>query len=55
MRPSWKDAREGVREAVLFTDVGNIPARKAYEAIGFRRIGSFRIVLLAHPIGVELR
>lgn len=42
--------REGVQEAVLFTDVENVPAQKAYEFLGFRAIGSFRIVLLQQPV-----
>ena len=41
------DARdEGVETAVLFTDENNIPAQKAYEALGFEHIGNYRILLL---------
>lgn len=44
---SLLDARaEGVRRAVLFTDVDNVPAQRAYVAIGFQPIGDYRIVLL---------
>ena len=38
---------EGVPLAVLFTDVANEPARRAYLALGFRIIGDYGIVLLA--------
>jgi RimJ/RimL family protein N-acetyltransferase len=44
---SLLDARaEGVRKGILFTGEGNIAAQKAYEALGFRCIGNYRIVLL---------
>lgn len=44
---SLQDARAaGVQLGILFTDQNNIPAQRAYEAIGFRRIGDFRILLL---------
>jgi predicted GNAT family acetyltransferase len=44
---SLLDARaEGVRTSILFTGEGNIPAQKAYEALGFRCIGDYRILLL---------
>ena len=36
---------EGVHRAILFTGDDNIPAVKAYTALGFRRIGDHRIVL----------
>jgi len=40
-------AREaGVRTAVLFTADHNVPARRAYEALGFTTVGRYRIVLL---------
>ncbi|MEJ6404174.1 GNAT family N-acetyltransferase [Yoonia sp. 2307UL14-13] len=38
---------KGVKEAILFA--ANAPAARAYEAIGFRRIGSFAIALNADP------
>ncbi|MCP4427594.1 MAG: GNAT family N-acetyltransferase [Chloroflexi bacterium] len=41
---------EGVQTAVLFTGEENIPAQKAYEALGFRHIGDYRILLL-HSAG----
>ncbi len=41
------DARaEGVERAVLFTGDDNVAAVKAYAALGFRRVGDYRIVLL---------
>jgi predicted GNAT family acetyltransferase len=51
---SLLDARSrGVHRAVLFT--GNPHARRAYEAIGFRRVGDYGIVLLERPAAVEPR
>jgi predicted GNAT family acetyltransferase len=47
---------EGVEKAILFTGVDNIPAQKAYEALGFRHVGDYRMVLLRssnHPIFQE--
>jgi predicted GNAT family acetyltransferase len=41
---------EGVTTAILFTPEDNIPAQKAYEALGFRHIGSYRIVLFRSPL-----
>ncbi len=44
---SLLDARAAaVDRAVLFTGDDNIPAVKAYLALGFRRIGDYRVVLL---------
>jgi predicted GNAT family acetyltransferase len=44
---SLLDARaEGVAMAILFTGEDNVPAQRAYEALGFRHIGDYRIVLL---------
>lgn len=43
---SLLDARaEGVGMAILFTGESNLPARKAYEALGFVRIGDYRLLL----------
>jgi RimJ/RimL family protein N-acetyltransferase len=48
---SLLDARaEGVTKAILFTGEDNIAAQKAYEALGFRHIGDYRIVLLHSPL-----
>lgn len=47
---SLLDARaEGVATSILFTGVENIAAQKAYEALGYRRIGDYRLVLLQPP------
>ena len=44
---SLLDARnEGATTAILFTPQGNIPAQRAYEALGFRHIGEYRLLLL---------
>ncbi len=44
---SLLDARyRGVARSVLFTGPDNLPAQKAYEALGFRHAGSYRLVLL---------
>ena len=48
---SLLDARaEGVEKAILFTGDKNVPAIKAYKALGFRRIGDFRLVILREPL-----
>jgi ribosomal protein S18 acetylase RimI-like enzyme len=48
---SLRDARsEGVSKAILFTGHHNVPAQKAYEALGFRHIGDYRILLLRTSI-----
>lgn len=41
---------EGVKTAILFTGEENIPAQKAYEALGFQHIGDYRITLLKEPL-----
>jgi ribosomal protein S18 acetylase RimI-like enzyme len=44
---SLLDARAaGVVQAILFTDVDNVAADKAYRGIGFRTVGDFAIILL---------
>jgi ribosomal protein S18 acetylase RimI-like enzyme len=44
---SLLDARaEGFERSVLFTGISNMPAQKAYEALGYRVIGSYRITVL---------
>jgi RimJ/RimL family protein N-acetyltransferase len=44
---SLLDARsEGAEKAILFTGERNIPAQKAYTALGFLHIGDYRILLL---------
>lgn len=48
---SLLDARDdGVETAILFTGVGNFAAQRAYIALGFRRIGDYRLVLLCAPL-----
>jgi RimJ/RimL family protein N-acetyltransferase len=45
-----RDVRaEGVQTGILFTDDNNLSAQKAYQAIGFRPIGDYRIVLVHQP------
>lgn len=41
---------EGVGRAVLFTERGNHPARRAYLALGFRVVGDYGMVLLETPV-----
>lgn len=36
----------GVEEALLFTEKENVPAQKAYESLGFERIGDYGMVVL---------
>lgn len=44
---SLLDARAGGAEtAILFTGEGNLPAQRAYEALGFRHVGDYRLLLL---------
>ena len=38
-------AREGVRRAILFTGEDAVASRRAYEAIGFRQIGDYGLVI----------
>jgi predicted GNAT family acetyltransferase len=38
--------REGVTKAILFTGEDNIPAQRAYQALGFCHIGAYRLFLL---------
>ena len=48
---SLLDARKkGIPTAFLFTDYRNYPAHKAYEALGFRHIADYGILLLKSPI-----
>lgn len=48
---SLLDARaEGATEAILFTGKENVPAQRAYAALGFRPIGDYRIAILRDPV-----
>jgi predicted GNAT family acetyltransferase len=50
---SLLDARlQGVEKAILFTGESNIAAQKAYVALGFRRIGDYRIILFRTPLQI---
>lgn len=44
---------EGASKAILFTGQGNLPAQKAYEALGFRPIGSYRLFHLREALAVD--
>ncbi len=47
---SLLDAQAQVaKKAILFTADDNLPAQKAYLAIGFRRIGTYRLTILNKP------
>lgn len=52
---SLLDARaEGAETAILFTGEENLPAQRAYTALGFRQVGAFRLVLLrTHITGLD--
>jgi ribosomal protein S18 acetylase RimI-like enzyme len=44
---SLRDARaDGVTTAILFTGRENVPAQRAYEALGFQHVGAYRMLLL---------
>jgi RimJ/RimL family protein N-acetyltransferase len=44
---SLLDARtEGVETSILFTGEGNVAAQRAYEALGYRQIGHYRLLFL---------
>jgi predicted GNAT family acetyltransferase len=45
----------GATAAILFTGVDNLPAQRAYQALGFSRIGDYRLLLLRQGISVEDR
>lgn len=46
-----QEKRNGTRKAILFTD--NPAAIKAYHAIGFAKIGDYRLALLEKPINLQ--
>lgn len=43
---------QGVEKAILFTGEGNIPAQKAYTALGFRYIGDYHLLMVREPLDV---
>jgi RimJ/RimL family protein N-acetyltransferase len=44
---SLMDARaKGVSTGILFTEITNIPAQKVYEALGFKRIGDYALLMM---------
>lgn len=45
--------REGVDEAILFTDEGNVPAQRAYEALGFEGVGDYRLLFFKEPLALR--
>ncbi len=48
-------AREaGVSTAILFTSDSNVPARRAYAALGFQCVGRYRLLLLREPVEVQV-
>jgi uncharacterized protein len=52
---SLLDARaEGAQKAILFTGENNIPAQKAYTALGFRHIGDYYLFMLREPLILTL-
>jgi len=47
---SLLDARaEGVQRSILFTGVKNVPAQRCYEALGYRQVGDYRLMLVRAP------
>ena len=49
---SLLDARaEGTTSSILFTGVENVPAQRCYQALGYRHIGDYRLLLLRAPGG----
>ena len=48
---SLLDARaEGAETAILFTGHDNVPAQRAYTALGFCHIGAYRLLMLHEPV-----
>ena len=43
---------EGIGRAVLFTGLQNVAAQRAYDAIGFQRIGAYRTILFHEPLDI---
>jgi uncharacterized protein len=50
---SLLDARcEGAEKGILFTGESNLAAQKAYTALGFKKIGNYRLMRLRLPVDV---
>ncbi|WP_228035851.1 GNAT family N-acetyltransferase [Oculatella sp. LEGE 06141] len=50
---SLLDARcEGVEKSILFTGKSNLAAQKAYTALGFEKIGHYRLMRLRLPVDI---
>lgn len=45
---------QGVKRTVLFTAHENFPAQRAYEAIGYERVGEFQLLLFKHAVEAHL-
>lgn len=45
--------RSGADRAILFTDEENLPAQRAYEALGFSEIGTYGLAFLEESISIE--
>jgi RimJ/RimL family protein N-acetyltransferase len=43
---------DGVQKGILFTGRSNLPAQKAYAALGFRHAGDYRVLLLRLPMNI---
>jgi predicted GNAT family acetyltransferase len=41
-----------VERAILFTAHDNVAAQNAYEALGFRRIGDYGLLILDDPVQI---
>ncbi len=41
---------EGVKKAILFTGKDNVPAQKAYTALGFQHIGDYYLLMFSKPL-----
>lgn len=51
---SLLDARsERVEKAILFTGEENLAAQRVYQALGFRHIGDYHILLLEPPVDID--
>lgn len=44
----------GVPLCVLFTAWDNLPAQRAYDALNFKRVGEYRLLMFSHPMETRL-